>query len=53
MGKLGVKITATVKKESTLKFCHLFKIPTVPASTDVPNSWMDLLDEYSLRKLLS
>lgn len=34
------KVTATVKKESTLKFCRLFKIPTVPASIHVPNSWI-------------
>lgn len=53
MGKFGVKITATAKKESTLKFCWYFKLPTVSASTDIPNSWMDPLAEYCLRKLLS
>lgn len=34
------EVTATVKTESTLKFCGLFKILIVPVSIDVPNCWI-------------
>lgn len=34
------EVTTTVKIESTLKFCGLFKIPTVPFSEDVSNCWI-------------